>query len=360
MVPAAAPIPDALGDHVINQPPDGCQTEQMGSFLTHGRLVLIVNAAEPDAFAVTPQQWQAAMRRAGQPRFGVCFATDAQLATDAKAAEALATAEIVITGTAIMARLLALPMPRLRTVFLLAAGVDRLAGRPWPEGVRLLNNRGVHGAKLHDYILWALLALHLRMPALGAAQAARRWQPIYTHAIAGKRLTVLGTGDLGGAAAGAGRALGMRVTGVSRQGRAHPACERVLASAALDTVLPETDALVLACPLTPATRGLLDARRLALLPAGAQVVNVGRGALLDQAALVAALATGRLGGAVLDVTDPEPPPPDDPLWSAPNLILTPHVSADDPAIYNDASLDRFFATIDQPAPPNLVDFSLGY
>ncbi|MDE2334870.1 MAG: D-2-hydroxyacid dehydrogenase [Rhodospirillales bacterium] len=322
--------------------------------LGHHREVLVINPDEDDAFAVTPAQWHAALRRAGQPPF------TARVLAEAEARDALATAEIVITGPAILARLLALPMPRLRAAFLLAAGVDRLAGQPWPAGVRLLNNRGVHGAKLHDYILWALLALHLRAPALGAAQAARRWQPIFTRAIAGGRLTVVGTGDLGGAAAGAGRTLGMRVTGISRQGRAHPACERVLPSAALDAALAETDALVLACPLTPATRGLLDARRLGLLPAGAHVVNVGRGALLDQAALVAALAAGRLGGAVLDVTDPEPPPPEDPLWSAPNLILTPHVAADDPAIYNDASLDLFFATIDQPAPPNLVDLSLGY
>ena len=319
------------------------------------RNALIINPVDADPFAITHAQWRAAWARAGEPPVMASFATPGPGLT-----AALATAETIITGPAILADLLELPMPRLEIVFLLAAGVDRLAGRPWPKGVRLLNNRGVHGAKLREYMLWALLAMHMRAPAMAAAQAARRWEPLFAPMIAGKRLTVVGTGDLGGASASAGRVLGMTVTGISRQGRPHPACDRVLPSTALDTVLPQTDALVLACPLTPATRGLLDARRLALLPAGAHVLNVGRGALLDQSALLASLASGHLGGAVLDVTDPEPPPPDDRLWSAPNLIVTPHISADDPSIYNDASLDLFFATVDQADPPNLVDLSLGY
>ncbi len=319
----------------------------------------MVNDSAADPFAVTEAQWHAAWARAGKPAFSVAFATAAS-SPGPDLAAALATADTVITGPAIMANLLAQKMPRLEAVFLTAAGVDRLAGRAWPPGVRLLNNRGVHGAKLREYVLWALLALHLRAPVLAASQAARCWRPAFTPSIAGRRLVVVGTGDLGGATAGAGRALGMRVTGISRRARPHPACDHVLPIASLDAVLAQTDALVLACPLTPATRGLLDARRLALLPSGAHVTNVGRGALLDQAALVAALAAGRLGGAVLDVTDPEPPTPEDPLWSAPNLILTPHVAADDPAIYNDASLDLFFATIDRSDPPNLVDLTLGY
>lgn len=323
--------------------------------MRRARHVLVINATTPDFSTITETQWHAALARAGSPPFTVAFATPGP-----DLAQVLANADTIITGPGILAELLATPMPRLETVFLTAAGVDRFAGKPWPEGVRLLNNRGVHGAKLTDFILWALLTLHLRAPALAANQAARRWQPLYTKVIAGSRLTVVGTGDLGGAASRAGQALGMVVTGISRQGRAHPACARVLPSAALDTVLPETDALVLACPLTPATRSLLDARRLALLPAGAGVINVGRGALLDQAALIASLKGGHLGGAVLDVTNPEPPPSDDPLWSTPNLIVTPHVSADDPTIYGDMSLDLFFATVDAPAPPNLVDLNQGY
>jgi phosphoglycerate dehydrogenase-like enzyme len=323
--------------------------------LRRPRHILVINPAATDPFAITEAQWRAAHQRAGNPPGTIAIAT-----ADADLTAALAAADTIITGPSILARILTQPMPRLDTVFLTAAGVDRLAGRPWPAGVRLLNNRGVHGPKLREYMLWALLALHLRAPSLAASQARRRWEPIFTPAIAGSRLTVVGTGDLGGAAAGAGHALGMRVTGISRQARPHPDCARVLPTAALDSVLPETDALVLACPLTPSTRGLLTARRLALLPRGAHVINVGRGALLDQAALIASLASGDLGGAVLDVTDPEPPPPDDPLWTAPNLILTPHVAADDPLTYSDASLDLFFATVDEANPPNLVDLTLGY
>jgi phosphoglycerate dehydrogenase-like enzyme len=323
--------------------------------LRRSRHILVINASASDPFVITPPQWEAARLRAGEPPCTVAITT-----ADSDLAGPLAAADTIITGPSIMARLLDRPMPRLDTVFLTAAGVDRLAGRPWPAGVRLLNNRGVHGPKLREYMLWALLALHLRAPALAAAQAQRRWEPVFTPAIAGSRLAVVGTGDLGGAAASAGSALGMRVTGISRQARPHPDCVRVLPTASLDAVLPETDTLVLACPLTPSTRGLLSATRLALLPAGAHLINVGRGALLDQAALIAALESGRLGGAVLDVTDPEPPPPDDGLWTTPNLILTPHVAADDPLTYSEASLDLFFATVDAANPPNLVDLTLGY
>lgn len=323
--------------------------------MRHIRNTLVVTPAAGDIFEITESQWHAAHARAGHPPGTVSFARSGPgLAT------ALAEADTIITGPAILAEILSLPTPRLETVFQTAAGVDRLAGRAWPRGVRLLNNRGVHGPKLFEFIAWALLALHLRAPELAAQQAAHRWEPLFTRNIQGTRLTVIGTGDLGGAAARAGQVLGMDVTGISRQGRSHPACARVLPTASLDDVLPQTEALVLACPLTPATRGLLDARRMALLPAGARIVNVGRGALLDQSALIAALEAGHLGGAVLDVTDPEPPPPGDRLWSTRNLIVTPHISADDPTVYNDQTLDIFFATVDADNPPNLVDLTLGY
>ncbi len=128
--------------------------------------------------------------------------------------------------------------------------------------------------------------------------------------------------------------------------------------------MPRTDFLILACPLTHATRHLLDARRIALLPAHAGVINIGRGGLVNQAALITALNGHAIAGAVLDVFAQEPIPPADPVWTTVNLIITPHISSDDPDHYNAATLAMFFANLATLAegrdPPTLVDLSKGY
>ena len=112
----------------------------------------------------------------------------------------------------------------------------------------------------------------------------------------------------------------------------HPDCDEVITAHELDRVLPTTDYLVLACPLTPATQGMLDRRRLGLLPRGAGVVNIGRGALLDQDALCDLLDSGHLSGAVLDVFTPEPLPEGHRMWTTPNVIISPHTSVDEPIL----------------------------
>ncbi len=156
----------------------------------------------------------------------------------------------------------------------------------------------------------------------------------------------------------------MRVTGVNTRGAAHADFDAVVPAAALDALLPRAEFLVLACPLTPATRGLIDRRRLALLPAGAGVVNIGRGPLLDGAALCDLLESGHLRGAVLDVFDTEPLPPGDRFWRTRNLIVTPHQACDDPATYTRRSLGILFANLRAwraEAPlPNRVDPARGY
>jgi phosphoglycerate dehydrogenase-like enzyme len=171
-------------------------------------------------------------------------------------------------------------------------------------------------------------------------------------------------GGLGGAAAHAARHFNMDITGVRTRGEAHAACDRVVTTDALDQVLPQTEFLVIACPLTPATHQLMDRRRLALLPAGAGVVNIGRGALVEQDALCDLLETGHLAGAVLDVFTPEPVPPGHRLWTTPHLIMTPHCSSDDPQTYNPRSLDIFFANLaalqEGRALPNRIDPTRGY
>lgn len=211
-----------------------------------------------------------------------------------------------------------------------AAGVERFL----PEGVLpgadclLTSGSGAYGTTISEHILMVLLMLLRRMPEYHPALDRHQWAylaPI--RSIAGSRMVLLGTGDIGSATARRLRAFGAEVIGVNRSGRsAEPAFERVLPLAELDHILPQADAVILSLPATPETLGLLSRERLSLLPPSAYVVNVGRGSTIDQEALVEALQNHRLAGAALDVMTPEPLPADHPLWSCPNTIITPHIS----------------------------------
>jgi phosphoglycerate dehydrogenase-like enzyme len=274
-------------------------------------------------------------------------------------------AEILITASAALTGKFPAHAPRLKMVFVTSAGLEKHAPYTWlPEGAMLLNNRGAHSAKVGEYTIMALMMLATRMPELIRNQHEQHWHKLHSPVLAGRRLTMVGLGGLGGAGAVQAKRFGLRVTGVRTRAEPHPGCDRVVATADLDSVLPETDYLMLATPLTPATRHLLDRRRLMLLPAGAGVINVGRGALIEQDAICDLLDEGRLGGAVLDVFDPEPVPKGHRLWTTRNLIMTPHISADDPHTYNPDSLDIFFRNLrawraGDPLP-NLFDTSRGY
>jgi phosphoglycerate dehydrogenase-like enzyme len=324
----------------------------------------IQNAPEDPLFAITPRQWEEAARRAGEGEAG----HDLSIGDRAEEfAAAIAAAEAVIAPPGALSSLFPVAAPRLRLIFCTTAGVDGLA--PFsrlPPAAVLVCNRGIHGAKAGEFAIMAILMLAAQMPTLIAAQSCGRWEPRYTQTLAGRRLCVVGLGTLGGAAAARAAAFGMEVTGVSRSGTSPgiTACRAVIPADDLDAALPEAEFLLLACPLTPLTRRMIDRRRLASLPQGAGVVNIGRGAVLDEDALADLLAAGHLGGAVLDVFDHEPLPPDHRLWRTPNLVVTPHISADDPTTYNPRTLDRFFAGLaalrrGDPVP-NAVDFVRGY
>ncbi len=320
----------------------------------------IQNAPDDPLFAITHRQWEEAEARAGVAGAGHALSIGE---TPAALAAGLASAEAVIAPPAALAA--PFSAPRLRLIFCTTVGVDALA--PFahlPPGAVLVCNRGIHGDKAGEYAMMAILMLAAEIPALIAAQADGSWRPRYTPSLAGRRLCIVGLGALGAAAAARACAFGMHVTGITRTGVSHPACPAVRPVAALDHALAETEFLLLACPLTPASRHLIDRRRLALLPPGAGVVNIGRGAVLDEEALADLLDAGRLGGAVLDVFCREPLPPGHRLWHTRNLVLTPHIAADDPATYNPRTLDCFFAALTAlrrgEAVPNRVDLSRGY
>jgi len=285
--------------------------------------------------------------------------------TAADFAAAMTQAEALICDAGVVKTYFPCHAPALRLLFVANAGLDRLAPYDWlPPDVTLMNNRGTHGAKAGEFAMMSILMLANRVPEMVTHQRAGRWHKLWGAAIGGRRVTVIGLGTLGGASAELAAKLSMVVTGVRANPAPHPACARVVGIADLDAVLAETEFLVLACPLTAATRGLMDRHRLGLLPAGAGIVNIGRGELADQDAICDLLDKGHLSGAVLDVFTPEPIPEGHRLWTTPNLIISPHTSADDPRTYNPISLDIFLDNLrayrDGRPLPNRFDIARGY
>jgi phosphoglycerate dehydrogenase-like enzyme len=169
---------------------------------------------------------------------------------------------------------------------------------------------------------------------------------------------------MGGAVASAAKALGLRVLGVTRRAAPHPDVDHMASIDDLDGLLPQADFVVLATPLTPASRDMINAQRIALMRRGAGLFNIGRGGLVDHAALTAALEREHLSGAILDVFDPEPLPTDSPLWHAKNLLMTPHVTSDDAEEYLPKTYDLVFANatrlIAGEKMLNMVDPIAGY
>jgi phosphoglycerate dehydrogenase-like enzyme len=220
--------------------------------------------------------------------------------------------------------LLAGPPGRLRAIQTLSAGVDWLAGVV-PAHVSVHNARGIYDGPLAEWVVGAILAMQRGHIRSRDRQARAEWDFFEPDELAGRRVVILGIGSIGSAIADRLRPFGVEIVGVGRTAR-----DGVRALADLDELLPAADILVGMLPLTSQTQGLLDARRLALLPDGALVVNAGRGRTVDTAALTAELQSGRLRAA-LDVVDPEPLPKDHPLWALPNVLITPHMAGDSPS-----------------------------
>jgi phosphoglycerate dehydrogenase-like enzyme len=278
----------------------------------------------------------------------------------------MSLAEILICNARVVLEHFPAEAPRLKFIFLTHAGVDVLAGADdrIPPGVVVLNNSGVHARKAAEYALMAVLAIANELPYFVERQRKQAWDKRVCTSVQGRRATIVGLGSIGSEIVEKFRALGIRNTGVRTRAEPHPCCDRVVATENIDSVLPDTDFLVMACPLTPRTVRMLDGRRIALLPKHAGVVNVGRGELIEQDALLDALDDKRLAGAVLDVFVPEPVPPNHRLWSTRNLLMTPHVSAADPTTYVGHSLDILFDNLrchrEGRPLPNEVDLTKGY
>jgi phosphoglycerate dehydrogenase-like enzyme len=322
----------------------------------------IQNPPDDPLFLFSREMWDAAAARAPDVGGGHVVTLGN---TDAEFAAGIAEAEALISDIGVVAKHFPCAAPKLKLLFITNAGLDRLAPFDFlPPGVALLNNAGVHSTKAGEFAIMSVLMLANRVPEMVTHQRAGRWQKLWGAVMHQRRVTVVGLGSLGGGAAMQATRFGMHVTGVRTTAQPHPHCTEVVLTAELDRVLPTTEFLVLACPLTAATRDLMTRRRLNLLPRGAGVVNIGRGALIDQDALCDLLDSEHLSGAVLDVFTPEPIPEGHRLWTTRNLIISPHTSADDPATYNPYSLDLFFANLraqrDGKPMPNQFDPARGY
>jgi phosphoglycerate dehydrogenase-like enzyme len=197
------------------------------------------------------------------------------------------------------------------------------------SGLVLTNARGIYDEAIAEYVLGLILALAKDLPGTLDHQRRREWRWRESERIGGRAALVVGTGPIGRAVARQLRAAGLRVSGAGRAGRSgDPDFGTVYGSAELPAALAEADYVVLAAPLTPQTRGMIDERALRAMRPTARLVNVGRGGLVVQDALVDALGRGRLAGAALDVFEDEPLPGDSPLWDLPGVIVSPHMAGD--------------------------------
>ena len=224
---------------------------------------------------------------------------------------------------------------RLKWVHTTSAGVGQLM---YPEfrssGIILTNASGVHAPNMAEHIAGMVVAMARDFPGAMRFQAQRKWAqqeiwdgPARPRELSGAVALLVGFGAVGRAVAERMRAFGMHIWAVTRSGKAEGSlAERVCSAAQLDGALPGADYVILTAPETPETHQLMGAKQLAAMKPTAILVNVARGSLVDQVALVAALERRSIGGAALDVASPEPLPPENPLWSLENVFITPHTS----------------------------------
>jgi phosphoglycerate dehydrogenase-like enzyme len=261
------------------------------------------------------------------PWLGALADAGARLRTAVSARQALEVyaGEAVVLGQPDLVAAVLPRMPAVHWVQSTWAGVTPLLGLARRDYL-LTGVRGVFGAQMAEYVFGHLLAHELRLAERRERQRRREWWTADSGTLEGKSLGIMGTGSIGRHIARVAVALGLRVSGFSRRGRACAGFERVYPAGELAEFLAAADYLVCVLPDTPETKHLLNEHSLRAVRPRCVLVNVGRGSLVDEDALAAALRRGDLAGAVLDVFGREPLPADSPLWDAPGLTVTAHVS----------------------------------
>lgn len=282
--------------------------------------------------------------------------------TDEELIEAIQSAEILCgrPGLDLLEK-----AENLRWVQVTSAGVDRL---PLPElrsrDIILTNARGMHGDTIADHVMALILARTRQLPTRFENQKRRRWERGgNSRELAGSTMGVVGLGGIGSKVAQRAIGFGMEVVGTRRSGAGVPGVRRVTTPDRIRDLLPLCEYLVICCPLTPETDGLIGESELSALPTGAYLVNIARGAIVVESALIEALRKGHLDGAGLDVFSEEPLPSGSPLWDMQNVIITPHVAGQQ-ANYATKAARRFAENLrrwHQGEPLKwVVDFDIGY
>jgi phosphoglycerate dehydrogenase-like enzyme len=270
-------------------------------------------------------------------------------------------------------------VPSLRWLQVPSAGVDHLAADPpWQKGVLVTNARGVFAIPIGEYVCGAILRINQPIQAWAADQASRRWpsgdRPLATI-VRGSTAVIIGYGSIGREVARQVAALGLRIVAVKPRPEVRVDSsfrvpdtgdpdgsipDRIVGVDALQEVAREADYLILTLPLTPESRQMVDQTVLDALPETAWLINVSRGALVDEDALLRALHAGRLAGAVLDVFSEEPLPSDHPFWVAPNVTITPHVSGATLEFLDDLLVENVRRYLAGEPLLNLIDPERGY
>ena len=255
--------------------------------------------------------------------------------------------------------------PRLRWYHTAGAGVERLVGLPQfrDRGIVLTNNSGAMDIPIAEHVIAMTLAAAKRLYLYRDQQANREWKDQRQAELRGQTMLVFGLGSIGGETARLAAAIGMRVIGVRRSTAPVPGVDRIYPPEQLGDAAADADYLAVCAPLTRATEGAISRQVIARMKRTAWVLNIARGAIIDEAALIDALREERIGGAALDALTVEPLPAESPLWSMPNVIITPHSSNSSPRV-RDRSVALFQENLRRykrgEALLNVVDLEAGY
>jgi glyoxylate/hydroxypyruvate reductase A len=257
--------------------------------------------------------------------------------------------------------------PRLRWIQGTSAGIGGFVSRHGLDrgSLEFTTAAGTHAVPLAEFALMASLYFVKGVNHLNAWKAERHWQRYATQRLAGRRALVIGLGGIGRHVATLFSGAGVEVWGLARRTRTEPlpGVTRQILRGDLTEALSATDILIIACPLTEETAGMIGAAELAALPQHAIVVNIGRGPVIDEPALIASLSAGHLAGACLDVFAEEPLPIDSPLWGMDNVIVSPHSAstlADENALLTDLFIDNLQRYLDGRPLRNVYDAVAGY
>lgn len=279
--------------------------------------------------------------------------------------EVLVTSYDILTHPLFPMRDLAARAPKLRWILLTSAGIEKLLPLDWlPPSIKLINARGAHQHKANEFAQMSLLMLNAKVPRMTSNKGVSKWESLFTTSIAGKTVCVIGVGHLGSAYATQAKRLGLKVIGLRRTAKPHAKVDVMLPMSKLHQALGKADFVVVTAPLTQDTRSLIGEKEFAAMKPGTSFMNVGRGGTIDHDALRAALESGHLEGAILDVYPQEPLPSSSPLWKTPNLVMIPHVAMDDVDRFLSICLDIAFENLlrelkGQPLR-NVVRPELGY